>query len=119
MAEKAAVGFPFSVRWATVLRPPDTCVGENSRHIPSDLCHARSCVYCSPVGIWNPYVREEPNHAVSSGPGRAKYIREMWFGVVSSLEVSADWGQGVGVNDTFSLPKYWTLDGVWELAQRN
>ena len=26
---------------------------------------------------------------------------------------------GVGVNDTFWLPKYWTLDGVWELAQRN
>lgn len=65
------------------------CRGD-SRHTPSDLCHTRSCVYSSPVGIWNSYVREEPNHALSSGPGEAKYIKEVWFGVVSTLEVGAN-----------------------------
>lgn len=95
----------------------------HSRHIPSDLCHAWSYVYSSPVGIWNSYVREEPNHALSSGPGEAKYIKEMWFGVVSTLEVGADRSQRLELTAPFHCQStghlmVWgnLLKGIKELA---
>lgn len=98
------------------------CQGD-SRHVPSDLSHAQSYVYSSPVGVWNSYVREEPNHALSSGPGEAKYIKEMWFGVVSTLEVGADQSQRLELTAPFHCQStgrlmVWgsLLKGIKELA---
>lgn len=54
--------------------------------MPSNLCHAESYVYSTLVGIWNPYVREEPQLRTLQLPRKGKCIRKMWFGTVFTLE---------------------------------
>ena len=45
--------------------------------------------------------QREPNHALSGGPGRAKCIRELWFGIVSAAAVSADCSHGLQLMTPF------------------
>lgn len=91
----------------------------HSRHTASD-CVTLGAVYSSPVRLWDAYVRREGAQPRTGQRPRGRTGASGTRGLEPSPHSSRCPRQAeAGPSAAWPSPKFWTLAGVWELAQRN
>lgn len=105
-------------RWAPAPRPPHARAG--GTHVTRPAIVSRWELFIPPPCVFGMLMSEgkEPNHALGSGRGRTGASGTR--GLEPSPHSSRCPRQAeAGPSAAWPLPKFWTLAGVWELAQRN
>lgn len=105
-------------RWAPAPRPPHARAG--GTHVTRPAIVSRWELFIPPPCVFRMLMSEgkEPNHALGSGRGRTGASGTR--GLEPSPHSSRCPRQAeAGPSAAWPSPKFWTLAGVWELAQRN